>query len=141
MIVSNKTNKCKSHCNLPVPKYNPFSMSIGWLSLQLNILEALLMYNDVETTKKKERKKCTLWINNAWTRKRKGELPMASVENENIIEISDVDPIIRRSINIYSVLSFPPILIRRCWLFWLPPLFNQLWASKVAFFSWNIKSN
>lgn len=59
---------------------------------------------------------------------------MASIENENIIEIGDVDPIICGSINIYSVYSFPSILIRRCWLFWLPPLFNQLWASEVAIF-------
>lgn len=46
---------------------------------------------------------------------------MASVENKNIIEVSDADPFICRNINIHSVYSFQSILIRNRRWFWLPP--------------------
>jgi hypothetical protein len=64
----------------------------------------------------------------------KGILPMASIENKDIIEVGDVDPIICRNINVNSIYSFQSILIVNCRLFWLPPVFNQLSASKVAIF-------
>ena len=59
---------------------------------------------------------------------------MASIENKDIIEVSDVDPIICRNIHVNSMYSFQSTLIANCWLFWLPPLFNQLWACKVSIF-------
>ena len=59
---------------------------------------------------------------------------MASIENKDIIEVSDVDPIICRNININSIYSFQSILIANRRMFWLPPLINQLWACKVAIF-------
>jgi hypothetical protein len=59
---------------------------------------------------------------------------MAGIENKDIIEVSDVDPIICRNINVDSIYSFQSILIAHCRLFWLPPFFNQFSASKVAIF-------
>lgn len=59
---------------------------------------------------------------------------MASIENKDIIKITNVRPIIRRYINIYSIYSFQSILITICRLFWLPPWFNHLWACEVSIF-------
>ena len=47
---------------------------------------------------------------------------MATVENKNIIEVSDADPFICMNININPIYSFQSILIRNRRLFWLPPL-------------------
>lgn len=42
-----------------------------------------------------------------WFNRRKREfLPVASIENEDIIEIGDVGPVICRNIDIYPVYSF-----------------------------------
>lgn len=48
-------------------------------------------------------------------------LPVASIENKDIIKFSDLDPVICRNINIHSVYAFHSILIR---LIWLPPIFS-----------------
>ena len=50
---------------------------------------------------------------------------MASIENKDIIEVSNVDPTICRNIYVNSIYSFQSILIANRWvLFWLPPFQN-----------------
>lgn len=47
-------------------------------------------------------------------KKRNGKLPMASIKNKDVVEVGDVSPVISRNINIYTIYSLEPVVIRYC---------------------------